>query len=175
MSTTAASSSIFPPPAYEPRRSEDTETSLLVPEDGNIIRISASDILGLRTQILSTPGRRKPNRLRRKSNPGHAGNLPLLYTMRQGPYRSMPNDPGVITYRNAGRTYACVVADRPGSKKSAHQLVVLLDGPPADTTELALRGLLEKSEVMLGRETRKYMNAMLLQKVDEFYLKEDES
>lgn len=56
---------------------------------------------------------------------------------------------------NAGRVQATILSQQTGTTNAsttATFLSIFLQGPYADTTELALRGLLEKMEGMMGRK-----------------------
>lgn len=103
---------------------------------------TSANLEGLRSQILD--------------------NIPVLWTLAHGGYKPLPHRPYVATVKahesipigTVGKIHAVVmfvvVTGAKGSK-GRNELETFVQGPQRDTTEGALRALLEKTETMLGK------------------------
>lgn len=81
-------------------------------------------------------------------------NAPTLFSLAHGSHKQPPDNFRINTLRipdgpNAGQIAAYIVSLQDG--RAMVVLEVFVQGPLANTTEEALRGLLEKMEGMMGR------------------------
>lgn len=143
-----------------------------------VFKLNTDDLQGLRAQILGRFKDFHPH-VDRAKNKTTIDNAPTLFTLAYGIARNPPTNFRVNTMKIAqgddfGKTQALIVAQL-GSRGSLHySLAVFLEGRPADSTEQALRAILEKMEAMIGRLWRDAMvkgllnrDQMLLKSIDE--------